>query len=146
MSLLRTIAKPELIALWKRLFGRHAPPQLRRGLLIRILAYRIQEEQHGGLSPETRRRLREMARKFSANPDAKVSESRRIKPGTRLVRKWQGHSHVVTILDNGYEHAGRQYSSLSEITRAITGTRWSGPLFFGLKEKQTKKGPHGTRS
>ncbi len=136
LTLLPTLSKPQLFALWKRLFRGSPPRQIRRDLLIRLVAYRMQEQAHGGLRAETRNRLRELARKFAVKPDAEISGAQRIKPGTRLVREWRGHSHQVTILEGGYEYAGRRYSSLSEIARLITGTRWSGPLFFGLKRSQ----------
>jgi len=125
--------KRELWSLWKQLFKQTAPAQIRRELLVRILAFRIQEQVHGGLSVETRKRLRELARHFATNPDAEISGIRRIKPGTRFVREWRGQSHHVTVLERGYSYAGKRYSSLSQIARLITGTRWSGPLFFGLK-------------
>ena len=133
LAQLPSMKKTELWALWKQLFKGTAPPQIRRELLIRILAFRIQEQVHGGLSAETRNRLRELARHFATNPDAEIPGITRIKPGTRLIREWRGHSHHVTVLGRGYSYAGKRYSSLSQIARLITGTRWSGPLFFGLK-------------
>lgn len=146
LALLPAMKKRELLALWKQLFRRTAPPQIRRGLLIRILSYRIQEQAYGGLSLENRRRLCELACKFAVNPGAEISGLERIKPGTRLVREWHGHFHQVTTLENGYEYAGRRYSSLSEIARLITGTRWSGPLFFGLKRNQAGNPINANRS
>jgi Protein of unknown function (DUF2924) len=140
---LSSMTKRELWALWKQLLKRTAPPQIRRELLIRILAFRIQEDIHGGLSAETRKRLRELARQFAANPDAELQGISRIKPGTRLIREWRGRSHHVTVLDQGYSYAGKRYSSLSQIARLITGTRWSGPLFFGLKRGSGGNGDAG---
>jgi hypothetical protein len=134
------------MALWKQLFRRTASPQIRRGLLIQILAYRIQEQTYGGLSPATRRRLSELARKFKANPNAELSGVPRTKPGTRLIRDWRGQSHRVTVLDNGYEYAGKRYSSLSQVARLITGTRWSGPLFFGLRGTHAREHIDAQRS
>lgn len=134
------------MALWRQLFRRTAPPQIRRGLLIQILAYRIQEQAYGGLSPATRKRLSELAHKLEANPHAELSGVPRIKPGTRLIRDWRGQSHRVTVLDNGYEYAGKRYSSLSQVARLITGTRWSGPLFFGLRGTHAKEHIDAERS
>lgn len=131
---LSSMKKKELWALWKQLFKRTTPPQIRRELLIRILAFRIQEQVYGGLRVETRKRLRDLARQFAVNPNAEIPGVSRIKPGTRLIRVWQGQSHHVTVLEQGYSYAGKHYSSLSQIARLITGTRWSGPLFFGLKK------------
>jgi DUF2924 family protein len=108
-------------------------------LLIKFLAFRIQEQAHGGLSLATRKRLRELARKFEANPNSEISGAPRIKPGTRLIRDWRGQSYRVTVLENGYAYAGKRYSSLSQIARLITGTRWSGPLFFGLRSSRSRE-------
>jgi hypothetical protein len=73
------------------------------------------------------------------NPNTEISEAPQIKAGTRLIRDWRGQAHRVTVLENGYEYAGKRYSSLSQIARLITGTRWSGPLFFGLKGNHAKE-------
>jgi Protein of unknown function (DUF2924) len=135
--------KKELHILWRQLFGQTAPPQIRRELLIRILAYRIQEQAYGGLTPETRKRLRELGRKLAADPDMEIAAPQRIKPGTRLIREWQGKSHHVTVLEEGFNYAGKRYSSLSQIARLVTGTRWNGPPFFGLRTNHTGKHLHG---
>src|SRR5690348_6193536 len=107
LAQLPSMKKRELWALWKQLFKGTAPPQIRRELLIRILAFRIQEQVHGGLSAETRNRLRELARHFATNLDAEIPGITRIKPGTRLIREWRGHSHLVTVLGRGYSSAGK---------------------------------------
>jgi len=125
--------KPALCALWKELFKTAPPQQLRRDLMIPILAYRIQEQAFGSLSAESRRKLRHLARLFAADPNARIPSVPGIKPGTRLVRQWRGQVHVVNIENKGYEYKGTDYESLSEIAGLITGTRWSGPLFFGLR-------------
>ena len=127
--------KTEVTALWKEVLGTTPPRNLRRGLLIRILAYNIQERAYDGIRPEAQKRLRELGHKFAANSEAEIGGSNRIRAGTRLIREWQGKTHEVTALDRGFEYAGRQHGSLSEIARLITGTRWSGPLFFGMKEQ-----------
>ena len=139
LTRLPEMSKAQLLALWKQLFRLPPPRQCRRGLLIKFLAHRIQEQAYGGLSPVARKRLSELARKFETNPRAKLSTASRIKPGTRLIRDWRGQSHRVTVLENGYEYAGKRYSSRSRVARLITGTRWSGPLFFGLRGKQAKE-------
>ncbi|HEV2464484.1 MAG TPA: DUF2924 domain-containing protein, partial [Acidobacteriaceae bacterium] len=92
---------------------------------------------------EVKRRLRELADSFKSEPkraSAKLAAQFRIKPGTRLIRQWQGETHHVTVCDQGFEYNGQKYSSLSEIARLITGTRWSGPLFFGIKQNQKHRG------
>jgi len=146
LALLPRMSKAQLRALWKQLFTIPPPRQVRRGLFIRLLAYQMQEQAYGGLSPATRKRLSELARKFETNPNAELSGAPRIKPGTRLIRDWRGQSHRVTVLDNGYEYAGKRYSSLSQVARLITGTRWSGPLFFGLRGSHAREHIDAQRS
>jgi hypothetical protein len=132
-------SKTQMLALWKQLFEVPPPREARRDLFVRVLAYKIQEKAYGGLSRETRGRLAALARKLATNPNANLSGTPRIKAGARLIRDWRGQSHRVTVLENGYEYAGKRYSNLSQIARLITGTRWSGPLFFGLKGGRAKE-------
>ena len=139
LALLPRMSKAQLLALWKQLLRIPPPRQVRRDLFIRLLAYQMQEQAYGGLSPATRKRLSELARKFETNPNAELSGAPRIKPGTRLIRDWCGQPHRVTVLDDGYEYAGKRYSSLSQVARLITGTRWSGPLFFGLRGSHARE-------
>jgi hypothetical protein len=129
------LSKAALADLWRQLFKTDPPSQTRRELLLPILAYRIQEDAFGSLRPDTRRRLRQLATTFEADPDAVVSNRPPIKAGTRLVRQWKEQVHVVEVETEGYEYRGARYENLSEIARLITGTRWSGPAFFGLKAK-----------
>ena len=129
---LPSLSKTELLSLWGELLGAPSPRGLGRGLLVRILAQRLQKQQQGELSGETRRRLHELARALEKGTISSLSG---IKPGTRLVREWRGQTHVVTIEEKGYDYKGSHYESLSEIARLITGTRWSGPLFFGTRVK-----------
>jgi len=128
--------KPSLCKLWKELFKAPPLPQLRRHLMIPILAYRLQEQAFGSLRAASRGRLCQLARAFENNSDAAVSSIPSIKPGTRLVRQWGDQVHLVNVEATGYEYQGGRYQSLSEIARLITGTRWSGPLFFGIKSEQ----------
>ncbi len=130
---LQALGAPALRTLWGETFGRPVPSRLRRDLLLRALAYHVQDQAEGGLSKVVRRRLARLA-------DAKGGDNRarppspRPRPGTRLIREWRGEPHHVAVLDDGYEYRGTQYSSLSRIAREITGSRWSGPLFFGLRK------------
>jgi hypothetical protein len=101
--------------------------------MVKVLAYRIQETQFGNLKPATAARLQQIAKACAAHPGAPVSGLPTFKSGTRLVREWNGKSYVVTVIKEGFEHAGKRYSSLSRVARVITGTRWNGPLFFGLR-------------
>lgn len=111
--------------LWRRRFG--APPKLRsRDLMRRILAFELQAEAHGGPSPELRQRLRTTSSARSTKPA--------FQPGTTITREWRGERHVVQVTARGFEYDGTTYESLSELARQITGARWSGPRFFGLKQ------------
>lgn len=130
--------KPALYRLWTQVFDGPPPARLRRDLMILILSYRIQEQACGGLSTPTRSRLRQIARAVDSNPDALLNTAPTVKPGTRLVREWGGKVHIVEVDQSGYTYDSGRYTSLSEIARLITGSRWSGPLFFGLKDKQPK--------
>jgi len=103
-------------------------------LLIRFLAYRIQEQARGGLSKRTERRLEQLAASLAADPKTEIAPAPQIRPGTRLIRQWRDQVHVVNVEEHKFEYRGARYESLSEIARLITGTRWSGPLFFGLKQ------------
>jgi hypothetical protein len=129
-----------LLDLWLKLFGKPAHQQLRREMLVPILAYRMQEKALGGLKPSTCKRLHRLAEEFTTHPKSLSVPSLRMKAGTRIVREWQGQLHEVSVLDTGFEYQGQHFRSLSEIARQITGTRWSGPLFFGLK-KRSGRGP-----
>lgn len=125
--------------LWQGLFGKPPSPGLRRETLIPILAYRIQENAYGGLKESTARKLRELAEDFSNGRKLAVQPMIRPKIGTRYIREWNGKLHEVTVLEAGYEYNNRIYRSLSEIARVITGTKWSGPVFFGYKRPSQNK-------
>jgi hypothetical protein len=122
---------------WRDLVESEPPPYNRRFLEHR-LAYRIQELAYGGLKPETLKRLRDLAEELDGGEPKRRRQPAKDRPvaGTRLIREYQGVEHCVTVRDDGYEYQGRPYQSLSAIARAITGTRWNGLLFFGLKNRQ----------
>ena len=103
-------------------------------LLRRRLAYELQARALGDLPVETQRRLRRLHQSFKGDPQHKPSPRRRLKPGLVLTRSWQGVLHQVQVTDQGFDYRGERFASLSEVARRITGTRWSGPLFFGLKK------------
>jgi hypothetical protein len=132
---LPSLSKPALCSLWDQLFKKERSRKTRRELMLRVIAYRLQEQEFGALSDAQCRRLRQLASALEANPNATVSTRPLIKPGTRLLRQWKDQVHVVEVAPEGYQYKGARYESLSEIARLITGTRWSGPLFFGLKSK-----------
>lgn len=131
---LPTMERKELLRLWRDLFDRIPSPALRRETLIPILAYRIQEKAFGGIKESTVRKLRALAGESVAG-ETPAQKSLRPKIGTRYVREHAGKLHEVTVLESDYEYEGTTYRSLSEIARAITGTKWSGPTFFGLKRR-----------
>ena len=121
---------------WRDLFESEPPPYNRRFLEHR-LAYRIQELAYGGLKPETLKRLRALAEQLDGGDPSnrRRHHQDRPMPGTRLIREWQGVDHCVTVRDDDFEYQGRPYKSLSAVARAVTGTRWNGWLFFGLKNR-----------
>jgi hypothetical protein len=109
---------------------------MRKDLMLRIVAQRMQEQEFGGLREAATRRLRQLATVVEVDPKALVSFKAPIKSGTRMVRQWKDQVHVVNVEGKQFEYRGDHYESLSEIARLITGTGWSGPLFFGVKTKQ----------
>ncbi len=138
IAALKSLDAKALKARWRELFDTEPPPYNRRFLESR-LAYRIQELAYGGLKPETVERLAALAEEIGGM-DARRARSAQEQPiaGTRLVREWQGVEHSVTVRDHGYEYQGRPYKSLSAVARSITGTRWNGWIFFGLKNQRTR--------
>src|SRR5512142_2385692 len=133
---LSTMDTPQLIEAWESALKEPAPRHLRRQIFLPLLLYKLQEKAHGGLKPEVRQRLRKLAKSFgsgSAGAERSLIAPLKFKPGTRLSRTWRGKTHHVVVSERGFEYNGQTYQSLSHIARSITGTRWSGPLFFGLK-------------
>ena len=124
---------------WKALYGSEPPPRASRDLLIRALAYRLQERMFGGLSTSTRRLLERIADNAAERRPTRCTPQRKLHPGAILLRHWGGVQHQVTVLQSGVQFRGKQYRSLSEVARIITGTRWSGPLFFGLKTRSREE-------
>ncbi len=138
ISALKSAPADALKARWRELFGTEPPPYNRRFLESR-LAYRLQELSHGGLSADAYRRLKAAAGDLPAK-GAKVGKrpaGDRPISGTRLIRDWKGVEHQVTVRDADFEYQGRPYRSLSAIARTITGTRWNGLVFFGLKGQRS---------
>jgi len=135
LETLPVLSRPDLAQLWQKLFHSVPDPKIRKPFMILFLAYRIQEQAYGSLSTTSERRLRQSAGEVAGSSNPKTPSGRKISPGTRLVREWQNQVHLVNVEAKGYEYRGTRYRSLSEIARLITGTRWSGPLFFGLKYK-----------
>jgi len=124
---------------WRRLY-RAEPPRLSRDLMMRAIAYRLQEIAHGGPSKATQRRLAALVAEFESDGSIAPQPVSRVKPGSRLVREWHGRTHTVSVTDEGFEFQGKAYRSLTKIAFDITGSQWSGPRFFGL----TKTSASGT--
>lgn len=116
---------------WRRLY-RARPPRLSRDLLIRSIAYRLQELAFGGVSTATQRKLATLKKGFTTSGSIVAARNLCLRQGARLVREWRGRAHTVTVAADGYEYAGKSYSSLTTIAQVITGAHWSGPRFFGL--------------
>lgn len=131
---LKTIDIVALKATWRDLFAAEPPPYNRKFLESR-LAYRIQELAYGGLKPETLKRLAALAEELEPRRSGARKDNLPV-TGTRLLREWQGEQHIATVLTDGFEYQGRPYKSLSAIARSITGTRWNGWLFFGLRSQK----------
>ena len=137
---LRDLGVRDLQARWRNTFRRAPPPHLPRHLLFRVLAYRLQADQLGDLDAENQRLLDRSVSPEDAGQRA-ANLSRRntdLRPGTVLGREWYGHIHRVTVLTDGFSWNGKTYPSLSKTAFAITGTRWNGPKFFGLRNKPSK--------
>src|SRR4051794_38392056 len=134
IAALKTATTPALKQQGRELFAKEPPPGNRPYLESR-LAYRIQELAYGGLKPETRSRLEALGEQLDGGNIVlrRIRADSRPLPGTRLVREWQGVQHVVTVRADDFEFEGRPYRSLSAVARHITGTRWNGWTFFGLK-------------
>lgn len=129
---------------WRLLFRTEAPVRIGHAPLLQAVAYRLQERVLGGLRPSTRRLLeRTVEDKVDRRPPSEAPATK-VTPGSVLIREWHGVSHRVTVLADGVLLRGARYRSLSEVARKITGTRWSGPRFFGLRAP-TKRSDHGTR-
>jgi len=138
IAALKATPVDELRRQWQQLFDT-PPPRYNRRFLESRLAYRLQELTYGGLKPETVRRLEQLSEQLDGGDVAvrrRRAEERPI-AGTKLIREYQGVMQQVTVLQDGYEWRGRPYKSLSAIARAITGTRWNGLVFFGLKNRRS---------
>jgi hypothetical protein len=137
LAALKGSSAPALKAKWRALFDSEPPPYNRRFLESR-LAYRIQELAYGGFKKETVERLRVLAKQYDGKAREKIKGRGRSLPiaGTRLVREWHGIEHSVTVRGEDFEYQGRPYKSLSAIAREITGVRWNGWVFFGLKSQR----------
>jgi hypothetical protein len=125
---------------YRELFRTEPPKAFGPDLLRRSIAHCIQEKAYGGLPVSAKRLLDQLVKASMAKPNGKLQLPRRIKPGSELVRTWKGKSHRVVVTTGGFAYDGKQFTSLSEIATQITGTRWNGPRFFGLRTKADDDG------
>jgi hypothetical protein len=132
---LATMPIARLRVRYQEVFRTEPPKAFGPDLLRRSVAHRIQEKAYGGLSRPAQRLLDQAMKAFAAKPNGKIVLPRRIKPGSVLVREWKGRSHRVMVLADGFAYEGDVYGNLSEIAVLITGTKWNGPRFFGLRSK-----------
>jgi Protein of unknown function (DUF2924) len=128
---------------YRELFRIEPPKAFGPDLLRRSIAHRIQEEAYGGLSREHQRLLDQLVKAAQARPNVRLELPRRIKPGSELVRTWNRNTYRVVVLEKGFAWKGRTFFSLSEIAFAITGTKWNGPRFFGLRSSSAKSDERG---
>jgi hypothetical protein len=139
ITALANMAYGDLQAAWRRHFRYPAPKKLSRALLELGIAWKIQERAHGGLRAANRRKLDELAHALSTNADLARPRTTALKPGARLIRDWGGQTHEILVTESGFVWRGKTWASLSVIAREITGTHWSGPRFFGLGTKTSKR-------
>ena len=131
---------PELRALWHAYHpGLSMPDGLPRDLLVRSIAWKLEAKEHGDMPKALKRRLDALSAQLDKSGDLDLERSVSLKCGTHIVREWRGATHRVIVAEEGYIFEDRRYASLSHVARVITGTRWSGPRFFGLKQRKLQK-------
>jgi hypothetical protein len=128
---------------YRALFRTEPPKAFGPDLLKRSIAQHIQEKAYGGLSAPCRRLLDQLVKATMAKPNGRLELPRRIKPGSELLRTWKGKTYRVMVMANGFAHNGRTFASLSEIASDITGTKWNGPRFFGLRTASNREAVDG---
>jgi hypothetical protein len=143
LSELSTAGRAELVTIWTLTLGK-PPAALRtsRELLASALAWQLQERKFGGLTAAARRKLRILARAHQ-RPARLPAASTNLRPGTVISRQWRGAQHVVTVVADGFKYQDKVYGSLSHVAREITGTRWNGSAFFGLRQRHARRAEAG---
>ncbi|MEO5333254.1 MAG: DUF2924 domain-containing protein [Magnetococcus sp. YQC-5] len=124
---------------WTDLHPATEQPPFNRAFLVKRLAHRIQELTMGGMEERIEKRMERLANEEETTPAKKVMQGDRLLPGTRLIREWKGVDYCCIVLEDGFECQGRKFGSLSSVANFITGTRWNGFTFFGLKKQEIKK-------
>jgi hypothetical protein len=128
---------------YRELFRTEPPKAFGPDLLRRSIAHRIQEKAYGGVALSVQRLLDQLVKSASVKPNGRLELPRLIKPGSELVRTWNGRTHRVMVMADGFAYDGKPFASLSEIASAITGTKWNGPRFFGLRSSSSREGTDG---
>ena len=136
LAAVNDLSLDELRAEWRRRY-RSPAPRLSRDLMRRAIAYRIQEKAFGGLSPASRRTLKQLTAERESSGQVTPEPRRTVRPGARLIREWNGRTYTVMVTEDGFEYAGTAYGSLTKVAGIITGAHWSGPRFFGLTGRKT---------
>jgi hypothetical protein len=139
VAALATMSPAQIRGEWLQTF-RSAAPDVGHRLLALAVAHRLQEKALGGLTTRHAREIDRLTAQFAKTGEIETDGAATLKTGTRLVREWQGKTHQVLITDTGYIHNDKPYSSLSQVARAITGSNWSGPRFFGLRRRTRASG------
>ena len=139
LAALATMSPAQLRAEWRRVY-RASPPKLTPDLLLRGIAYRLQERSQGGLPAGVARELERTTKRLLRGDGLAPKHETRLKPGTRLVRHWNGTAYSVLVSEDGFLMGGRSFTSLSHVAEAITGAHWSGPRFFGVKPASVTTG------
>jgi DUF2924 family protein len=132
---LKQLKREELRERWQEAFGSKPPAKIRSSLMVQAIARRLQEKALGGLKPSTQRLLHKVAEEAGAGRKVPTTGNAQPRIGTVLMREWHGTRHQVSVVKDGFVYRSKRYTSLSQIARTITGTQWSGPLFFGLRSK-----------
>lgn len=134
LAALENMSPAQLRSEWREVY-REPAPNFSPDLLARGIAYRLQERVHGGLTADARRELKRLVRELEKTGEISGESEIQIKAGTQLVREWGGRTHYVLVSESGFTYDNRQFSSLTQIACTITGVKWSGPRFFGLKRR-----------
>ncbi len=124
----------ELRTTWRTLFNQEPPFRARQDFMQGHIAWAIQAKEHGGLKRKASNQLKQLMDDLRKGEELKADQSLTVKPGTKLIRQYQGERHEVIVVEDGFRYQGKSYNSLSSIAREITGTRWNGRVFFGVKK------------
>ena len=139
LGALPDMTRAQLFDTWARVVGKPMVRRASRELLVSAIAWHLQARQHGGLTPAVQRKLERLAAAIDrGEPVRPLTALDRLRPGMSLERGWRGETHSVTVQADGFAYRGQRYRSLSQIARLITGTRWNGPAFFGLRQSNGK--------